>query len=75
MKKIRTRFPGVRVVEHPTRKHGVQWDKYFYIRYQIEGRRREEGLGWLTEKMTAEKAAGILAELKEAKCGNGDAVK
>ncbi|MGA3085432.1 MAG: site-specific integrase [Thermodesulfobacteriota bacterium] len=67
MDKHRTKFPGVRYVEHPKRKHGVQRDKYFYIRYQIDGRRREEGLGWLTEKMTAEKAAGILAELKEAK--------
>jgi len=67
MEKHRTKFPGVRYSEHPTRKHGVQRDKYFFIRYQVDGRRREEGLGWLTEKMTAEKAAGILHDLKEAK--------
>ena len=73
MKKYRTKYPGVRYVKHATRKHGIQLDKYFSIRYQIDGHRREEGLGWLTEKMTAEKAAGILADLKEAKrTGSGD---
>ena len=63
---IKTNFPGVRYYEHATRKHGVQKDRYFAIRFQAEGKRREEGLGWATEGWTASKAAQTLAELKKA---------
>ena len=71
-----TNFKGVRYYEHPTRKHGVGKDKYFAIRYQRDGKRIEEGIGWTTEldpkdkkHWTAEKAAVVLAELKEAARG------
>jgi integrase len=63
---IKTSFPGVRYYEHATRKHGIQKDRYFAIRFQTEGKRREEGLGWATEGWTASKAAQTLAELKKA---------
>jgi integrase len=60
----------------PTRKHGVGRDKYFAIRYQRNGKRIEEGLGWTSEldpkdkkHWTAEKAAIVLAGLKEAAKG------
>jgi integrase len=74
-----TKFPGVRYYDHPTRKHGVKRDQYFSIRYQRDGKRVEEGLGWASEKgengeplWTAEKAALKLAELKKAhKTGSG----
>ena len=66
MKKYKTKFPGIRYVEHKKRKHGIQKDKYFYIRYQYDGVRREEGLGWQSEGMTAEKAARELSKLKES---------
>ena len=62
----KTDFPGVRYRKHPTRRRGVKYDAYFQIRYQKDGRRVEEALGWASEGMTATKAAGILAELKEA---------
>lgn len=61
-----TKFPGVRYRIHPTRKYGNKQDKYFAIRYQADGKRMEEGLGWSSEKWTAEKAALTLAELKKA---------
>jgi integrase len=61
-----TKFPGVRYREHPTRKHGVQKDKYFAIRAQVNGKRREEGLGWASEDWSAQKAANVLAELRKA---------
>lgn len=71
-----TKFKGVRYYEHPTRKHGVGKDKYYAIRYQRDGKRIEEGLGWTSEldpkdkkHWTAEKAAVVLAELKEAARG------
>lgn len=69
-----TKFRGVRYREHLTRKHGILPDRYFYIRYQVDGKRKEEGLGWSSaDKMTASKAALILAELKEAaRTGQGE---
>jgi len=61
-----TRFPGVRYREHNTRKHGIQKDRYFVIRYQRDGKRKEEGIGWASEGWTAEKAADELHALKKA---------
>ena len=66
VKWISSKYPGVRFYEHPTRKHGVKPDRYFSIRSQVGGKRREEGLGWASEGMTEQKAAGELAKLKEA---------
>lgn len=67
-----TSFRGVRCYEHATRKHGVRKDLYFAVRYQHDGERREEGLGWASEGWTAEKAALELAKLKTAaKLGEG----
>ncbi|MGR0481686.1 MAG: tyrosine-type recombinase/integrase [Candidatus Electronema sp. V4] len=68
-----TKFPGVRTREHATRKHGIKPDRYFLIRYQADGKRKEEGLGWASEGWTAEKAALKLAELKKAaRTGSGE---
>ncbi|MCX5829292.1 MAG: site-specific integrase [Deltaproteobacteria bacterium] len=71
-----TKFKGVRYREHPTRKRGINSDKYFAIRYQRDGKRTEEGLGWASEidpkdqkHWTAEKAALVLADLKGAAKG------
>jgi len=74
-----SKYRGVRYYEHPTRKRGVQKDRYYAIRYQKEGKRKEEGLGWASEKdprdgknWTAEKAALMLAELRgSARTGHG----
>ena len=70
---IGTKYKGVRYYQHPTRKHGVKKDCYYAIRYQRDGKRIEEGLGWASEMdpkdqkhWTAEKAALVLGELKEA---------
>lgn len=63
---VQTNFSGVRFREHPTRKHGVQRDKYFVLRFRVDGKRHEEALGWASEGWTAQKAALQLAKLKEA---------
>lgn len=63
---LNTNFTGVRYREHPTRKNGVGRDRYFAIRFQQDGKRKEEGLGWASEGWTAQKAALTLAELKKA---------
>lgn len=64
-KKIATKTPGVRYRLHPTRRHGINFDKYFFIRYRVDGRLKEEGLGWASEGWTEKKAAAELAKLKE----------
>lgn len=61
-----SKFPGVRFRYHKERKHGIQLDKYFTIRYQRNGKRVEESLGWASEGWTERKAALELAKLKEA---------
>jgi len=62
----KTNFRGVRFYEHLSRKRGIQKDRYFTIRYQRAGERKEEGLGWASDGWTAQKAALELAKLKEA---------
>ena len=61
-----TKYPGVRYREHKTRKHGIKPDQYFAIRYQKDGQRKEEGVGWASEGWTPSKVALKLAELKAA---------
>src|SRR4030042_5826823 len=62
---IKTNFPGVRYREHPDKKHGVKKDQYFTIRYKLNGKDKEEGLGWASQDWTAAKAYDRLKELKE----------
>ena len=70
---ISTNFPGVRYYKHATRKHGVAYDRYFAIRYQRDGKRQEEGLGWASDGWTAESAFDELSALKKAaKRGKGE---
>jgi integrase len=47
---------GVQVKLHPTRKHGKGPDKYFRIRYALNGEIVSESLGWASEGMTQEEA-------------------
>lgn len=63
--KIKTKFVGVRYREHPTRKHGVGYDRYFTIRYKLDGKDREEGIGWSSQGVTAQIANARLSEIKE----------
>ena len=69
-----SKFKGVRFRLHPSRKHGATPDRYYSVRYQLEGQRKEEGLGWASQGWSEQKAALKLAELKEAaKTGQGPA--
>ena len=69
---IKTTFSGVRYRRHPTRKNGVNLDQYFTIRYKLNGKDKEEGLGWAKEGWTASKAYNRLTELKaNKKSGEG----
>jgi integrase len=64
IKRFTTKTPGVRYKLHATRKHGVGPDKYFSIRYRVDGKLKEESLGWASEGWSEKKAAAVLAELK-----------
>lgn len=66
VKWISAKTPGVRFYEHATRKYGVKFDRYFAIRYRVDGKRKEEGLGWASEGWTVERAAFERALLKNA---------
>ena len=63
---------GIRYREHPTRKHGVRFDRYYTIRYRKpNGERFEEMLGWASKTgMTTAKAAAELTKLKEQEVKN-----
>jgi integrase len=70
----KTEYRGIRYRKHPKRKHGVKFDRYYAIRYQRDGKRKEEGIGWASGGWTLEKVALQLAELKQAnKTGEGPA--
>ncbi|MDR1031869.1 MAG: site-specific integrase [Holosporales bacterium] len=63
----KTKTPGVRYREHPTRKHGqLRKDRYYTIYYRLDGRVREERIGWESQGATEHKAVLALANLKEA---------
>jgi integrase len=60
-----TQFPGVRYRVHKSRKHnGNKYDQYFFIRYRVNGKLKEEGIGWASAGWNATKASLMLAELK-----------
>jgi integrase len=61
---FKTEFKGVRYRKHPTRRHGVQSDKYFCITYKLDGRTVTEAVGWASEGTKPSEAFAILAELK-----------
>ena len=63
----KTGTKGIRYRQHPTRKHGKKFDVYYAIRYQENGIRIEEGLGWASETgITLDKAVAELSKLREA---------
>jgi len=59
-------YPGVRYRKHKTRKHGLKPDQYYAIRYQRDGKRIEEGLGWASGGWTFKKAVLTLGKLQMA---------
>ncbi len=63
---------GIRYREHPTLKHGIKPDRYYFIRYKVKGVLKEEGIGWSSEDVTADSAYAICTEIRQnIKSGNG----
>jgi integrase len=66
--------PGIRARDHATRKHGVKLDRYFTVRFSVDGRQVEEALGWASEGWNLARAQEELGKLREAKrTGQGPA--
>ena len=65
MKWFAGKFPGIRYRFHETRKYGIQKDKYFVIRYRLDGKQKSEALGWASEGWTEQKANETLAKIKK----------
>jgi integrase len=65
---VKTKFEGVRYREHATRKYGVRKDRYYSIRFRVDGKLVEEALGWETEwKASHPKGADSLEQEAIAK--------
>jgi integrase len=64
---------GVQVKFHPERKHGKAPDRYFRIRYAVDGKMISESLGWASEGMTQEEAIAVRLRYIKAKKGIIDA--
>ena len=61
----KTNFLGVRYRKHGSRKNGVDFDRCYSIRYKIDGKDKEEVVGWASEGMTPEDAFKELATIRE----------
>jgi integrase len=46
---IKSAHTGLRYFEHETRKHGKQKDRYYTIRFRIDGTLHTYGVGWLSD--------------------------
>lgn len=65
MNRQKTKYTGVYYTEHKTRKYGIRRDRYFLLRYTLNGKQREEGFGWESQGYTETKAAAELETIKE----------
>ncbi len=63
VKWIKTKYPGVRYYGHPNRLYRGTKDRNFSIRYKKAGRNKEEGLGWASNGMNAQKGNRIRSEI------------
>lgn len=59
----KTNHVGLRYFEHETRKHGKKKDRYYAIRFRLDGQLYEYGIGWLSD--------GIPEAIRKAEPGIG----
>ena len=46
---IKTTHTGLRYYEHQERKHGKKRDRYYSIRFKVDGAERNYGVGWVSD--------------------------
>lgn len=59
-------YRGVYYREHPTRKHGLHPDRYYFLKYWARGRTQTEGIGWASEGVKPSDAHKRLIQVKAA---------
>lgn len=64
---FKTKHKGLRFRKHPTRKHGVEFDRFYQYRHTTDSGRVEESLGWLSDGWTEDKCLKEILKIKEAK--------
>ena len=68
----KTKYPGIRYREHPTRRHGVRKDRYFVYRFKVDGQEYSGAIGWASEGWTLEDVNELVGQFKRnAKLGKG----
>jgi integrase len=67
MAKWITAAQGIRYRQHLSRKRGARLDRYFTLRFSINGHQVEEALGWASEGWTVARAQEELSRLRRAK--------
>jgi integrase len=65
LQKNTTQYPGVRYRVHKFRKYNGKLDRYYFLRYRINGRQIEEGIGYASEGWNPKKASNLLADLRK----------
>jgi integrase len=55
---------GIRYWEHESRKHGLRPDRYWCIRYKLNGKDISEAVGWWSRGASQAKCEAILGELR-----------
>jgi len=63
MKWIKTAHKGLRYYEHETKKNGLRKDRYYAIRFKVDGKDYGYGIGWVSD--------GIPEEIKNSNPGIG----
>jgi len=61
---IQTKHEGIRYREHESRRNGIRKDRYYAIRYRVEGKRHETGLGWESQGWSLERVRQTLENFK-----------
>lgn len=61
---IQTKHEGIRYREHETKRNGIRKDRYYAIRYRVDGKRHEAGLGWESQGWNLERVRQTLEKFK-----------
>lgn len=61
---IQTKHEGIRYREHESRRNGIRKDRYYAIRYRVDGKRHETGLGWESQGWSLERVRQTLESFK-----------
>jgi len=62
---FKTEYKGVRYRKHPTRKHGVKFDRYYVVTYKLDGKTITEAAGWASDGIKPSEVDDDLKEIKK----------